>query len=68
MGGMETLNVQCIDCKHCYTVEYQDGIMWPPEACIECGSVRISVACCAEPKVRGGRCDNCGEWLKDAGV
>jgi hypothetical protein len=22
--------------------------------------------CCAEPKVRGGRCDNCGTWIQDA--
>jgi hypothetical protein len=22
-------------------------------------------ACCKEPKVRGGRCDNCGKWLAD---
>ena len=21
--------------------------------------------CCREPKVRGGRCVNCGEWLDD---
>jgi hypothetical protein len=23
------------------------------------------VACCREPKLRGGRCDNCGTWLED---
>jgi hypothetical protein len=21
--------------------------------------------CCQEPKLRGGRCDNCGKWLED---
>lgn len=26
----------------------------------------IRVACCAEPKLRGGRCDNCGQWSEEA--
>lgn len=25
----------------------------------------VSVSCCLEPKVRGGRCDNCGVWIDD---
>lgn len=24
--------------------------------------------CCAEPKFRGGRCDNCGTWMSDMGM
>lgn len=23
------------------------------------------VRCCADPKVRGGRCDNCGTWIEE---
>lgn len=26
----------------------------------------VRVACCAEPKLRGGRCDNCGQWSEEA--
>lgn len=22
--------------------------------------------CCADPEVRGGKCDNCGTWIQDA--
>jgi len=25
------------------------------------------VRCCADPHVRGGRCENCGEWIEDMG-
>ncbi len=24
-----------------------------------------TVSCCSDPKVRGGRCDNCEQWLTD---
>lgn len=23
------------------------------------------VSCCNDPKLRGGRCDNCGQWSED---
>jgi len=26
----------------------------------------VRVACCREPKLRGGRCDNCGQWSEEA--
>ena len=24
-----------------------------------------TVSCCLEPKVRGGKCENCGQWIED---
>lgn len=41
---MDTLKVECVDCKNRYTVEYCEGAIWPPEACGVCGSVRIVVS------------------------
>lgn len=62
---MDSLHIECIDCKSTYTQGYQEGALWPPAVCGACGSERIVVGCCAEPKLRGGKCENCGQWLED---
>lgn len=61
----DTIRVQCYDCKATYNQGYQEGALWPPDVCGACGSERIVVACCADPKPYGGKCDNCGQWISD---
>lgn len=61
-----SVHIECYDCKARYTQGYVEGSMFPPAICGACGSERIIAACCADPHVRGGRCDNCGQWLDDA--
>ena len=40
------------------------------QLCTRCGmstfyDVEVEVVrCCADPQVRGGRCENCGEWME----
>jgi hypothetical protein len=68
MVGMDKpqLHIQCYDCKARYDLQWSEGVLWPPAICGACGSDRIIVGCCREPKLRGGRCDNCGQWSEDA--
>lgn len=43
LASTEELDVECIDCGNRYTVSYRVGELWPPEACGECGGMRIVV-------------------------
>ena len=61
----DSIRVRCMDCKSEYDQGYQEGTLWPPAVCGACGSERIVVACCADPKPYGGRCDNCGAWYSE---
>lgn len=56
------------------TVPYADGLTHTAFVADEHKSALLpdvvltptTSACCREPKVRGGRCDNCETWLADA--
>lgn len=63
--GPATLNGKLVCGANCgrpsYALTIKGGRVWQAMQ----RRAPKSVSCCREPKVRGGRCDNCGKWIGD---